>query len=223
MSVRVVDLRSEPFDHSALGMAVRHLSAGGLVAMPTETVYGFGCVLEDEPLRQIHRLKGRDPDKPFLLLISGVEAAPELKWSTEALELAKVFWPGALTLVLQDPEERFPQSVRNPLGGVAVRVSPHPLARAVLSALGTPIVSTSANRSGGFPARSAEEAEAAAEALGGEKNLWILDGGLLDPSLPSTIIDLSGSEPMVRRAGAVPINRIRCVLPEINDPNSLRV
>ena len=221
MSVRVVDLRSEPFDHSGLRMAVRHLSAGGLVAMPTETVYGFGCVLEHEPLRQIQRLKGRDPDKPFLILIPGVEAASELKWSTEALELAKAFWPGALTLVLQDPEEHFPPSVRNSRGGVAVRVSPHPLARAVLSALGTPIVSTSANRPGGFPAQSAEAVREAVEGLGGEEDVWILDGGHLDPSPPSTIVDLSGSSPIVRRSGAVPINRIRCVLPEINDPNSL--
>lgn len=221
MPVRVVELRSEPYDPSALGMAVRHLSGGGLAAMPTETVYGFGCVLEHEPLRRLQRLKGRDSDKPFLILIPGVEAAPELRWSTEALELAKVFWPGALTLVLQDAEEKFPPSVRNPRGGVAVRVSPHPLARAVLAALGTPIVSTSANRPGGFPAQSAEEAREAVEGLGGEEDLWILDGGHLEPSPPSTIVDLSGSVPMVRRAGAVPINRIRCVLPEINDPNSL--
>ena len=223
MLVGAVDLRSEPFDPCTLDLAVRHLSAGGLVVMPTETVYGFGCVLESEPLSQIQHLKGRESDKPFLLLIPGVEAVPELKWCTEALELAKVFWPGALTLVLEDPEEKFPQSVRNPLGGVAVRVSPHPLARAMLSALGVPIVSTSANRPGGSPARSAEEAREALEALGGGEDLLILDGGLLDPSPPSTIVDFSGSEPMVRRAGAVPVDRIRCVLPEINDPNSFCV
>ena len=103
MSAKVVDLRSEPLDQGALDLVVRHLSEGGLVAMPTETVYGFGCVLERGSLLQIRELKSRDSGQPFLLLIPGVEAAPALEWSPEALELARVFWPGAFTIVLKDP------------------------------------------------------------------------------------------------------------------------
>jgi L-threonylcarbamoyladenylate synthase len=218
MAPRVLDFGSDPVDPVLLGMAIRHLKEGGLVAMPTETVYGFGCVLDTGPLRQIQRLKGRGPEKPFLLLIPGAEVVAELEWGPEARELAKVFWPGALTLILNDPQGRFPPGVRNADGGVAIRVSPHPVARTVLGALGAPMVSTSANRPGGLPALGAEEAREVAEALGAGDELWVLDGGSLGPSHPSTIVDFSGPEPLVRRAGAVPVHRLRCVLPEINDP-----
>ena len=162
-------------------------------------------------------MKDREPDKPFLLLIPGMETVTGLEWVPAARELADVFWPGALTLILRDPDNSFPPEVRNPEGGVAVRVSPHPLARVVLAGLGLPMISTSANRPGGRPALDAHQALEAAEALGGGEDLWVLDGGPLEPSEPSTVVDLSRPVPVVRRAGAIPVNRLRCVLPEIHD------
>jgi L-threonylcarbamoyladenylate synthase len=223
MLPRVLDFRSGPLDPELLKVAVRHLQDGGLVAMPTETVYGFGCGLTEASLHRIRRLKERSSDKPFLLLLPGVEAAADLEWCPRSLELANVFWPGALTLVLSDPRESFPPEVRNPKGGVAVRVSPHPVAQALVSTLGQPMVSTSANRPGGLPALTAHAAREAAEALGAGEDFLVLDGGPLDPSEPSTIVDFSGPEPALRRAGAVPFNRLRCVLPELHDPNSFRM
>ena len=102
-------------------------------------------------------------------------------------------------------------------GGVAIRVSPHPLAKAVVDAVQGPLLSTSANTPGGQPALSAQEAGTVAKELGAGNRLWILDGGSLEPSEPSTLIDCTREEPVVLRAGAIPVNRIRCVLPEIHE------
>jgi len=215
---RVVDFCFGPPGPEHLDEVVRHLRSQGIVAMPTETVYGFSCLLQDSPLREVRRLKGREGDRPFLLLIPHAGVVSELEWTPEARELAKAFWPGALTLVLRDPSRRFPDGVRSAQDGVAVRVSPHPVARAVVELAGEAMVSTSANPPGGLPALSGPEALAAAVALGAGESLWILDGGPLPPSGPSTIVDCSGPKPVVRRVGAIPLNRLRCVLPEAHDP-----
>lgn len=203
-------------DPATVEMVVKHLKAGGLVALPTETVYGFSCIPEPGPLAKIMQLKNRDRDKPFLLLIPSVESVAELDWPREARELAQVFWPGALTLILADPGSRFPPGVRSPSGGVAVRVSPHPLAAALVEGVGRPLVSTSANLEGGEPALTGEEAFETAKTLGAGADLWVLDGGPLPPSDPSTVIDCTGASPRVLRSGAIPVNRVRCVLPEIH-------
>jgi L-threonylcarbamoyladenylate synthase len=217
MAARVLDMRTDPVDPELLGEAVRHLEEGGLVAMPTETVYGFGCVVDPAPIRQVQRLKCRGPDKPFLLLVPSVDAVAALRWSPEARELARVFWPGALTLILPDPGGSFPPGTRSAVGGVAVRMSPHPLARSVVAALNAPVLSTSANRPGGDAALTAQGAREVAESLGAGEELWILDGGPLEPSDPSTIVDFTGPVPLARRLGAIPLNRLRCVVPEIHE------
>jgi L-threonylcarbamoyladenylate synthase len=214
---RVLDLRWGLPTPRILAEVTDHLTAGGLVAMPTETVYGLGGLATRGPLRRLQKMKDRGPDKPFLLLIPSVEAVSQLRWVPWALELAKVFWPGALTLILEDPDRSFPQGVRSAEGGVAVRVSPHPLAQAVVNHLGGPLVSTSANTPGRPPALTGSEALSAVRELGADEGLWILDGGPLRPSDPSTIIDCTGSTPVVVREGAIPKNRLRCVLPKINE------
>jgi L-threonylcarbamoyladenylate synthase len=215
---RMVDVRMGEPAPDLLDEVVSHLRRQGMVAMPTETVYGFSCLLQDPPLREVRRLKGREGDRPFLVLVPDAASVSDLAWSAQARELAEVFWPGALTLVLRDPLRRFPEAVRSREDGVAVRVSPHPVARAVVEGVGEPMVSTSANPPGGSPALSAREALSAAVALGAGDTLWVLDGGILGPSEPSTIVDCTGPEPLVLRAGAVPVYRLRCVLPEVHGP-----
>ena len=208
------DLRASPFDPGVLERIAAHLESGGLVAYPTETVYGFGCALHPGALSRLARLKGRSEDAPFLLLIPDESSVGDLRWSRTARELAEVFWPGALTLVLDDPSESYPPEVRGPSGGVAVRRSPHPVAGAVVEALGAPLTSTSANPPGGRPATTGDEAAKAARAVGATpEELWILDGGSLPPSPPSTIVDLTGDELRVIREGAVPARRLACVRP----------
>ncbi len=219
MEPRLLEVWGEPPDQDLLEVVARHLEGGGLVAMPTETVYGFGCALQEAALKEVKRLKGRGPGKPFLVLIPGAESVPDLSWTPEAREFASVFWPGALTLVLKDPKRRFPRGVRSVVDTVAVRVSPHPVAKGVVEALGAPVASTSANPPGGVPALTAREARETAAALGAGSDLWVLDSGPLRPSASSTIIDCSGPEPVVKRAGAIPVNRLRCVLPGLSDPS----
>lgn len=215
---RLMDLRGAPPEDADLDAVAEHLRNGGLLAYPTETVYGFGSACTHDAVERVRALKRRDADKPLLMLIRGPEDVADLEWTDDARELASIFWPGAVTLVLADPRGAFPQGVRSASGGVAVRVSPHPLAGPLLSALGGPLTSTSANAPGTPPARSGAEALDAARSLGAGADMLVLDGGTLPPSEPSTIIDCTGAEAVVVRAGSVPVNRLRCALPEIHGP-----
>lgn len=219
MEPRTLDMRGGLPDPELLALVAAHLAGGGLVAMPTETVYGFGATLEEKAVREIQRLKGRRPEKPFLILIPGPHCAEGLIWTPPARDLATTFWPGALTLILQDPQGLFPPGVRSLEGTVAIRQSPHPVARGVVETLGRPIISTSANPPGGAPALSADEAREAALAVGAGEELWILDGGVLAPSEPSTVVDCSGPDPVLVRPGSIPVNRLRCVLPRLEGPS----
>ena len=215
MTPRVIDVRDTTRAAHTLDSVLEHVSGGGLLAYPTETVYGFGGVPTRSVIKGLVALKRRDRAKPMLLLVPDREAVSDLTWTPEAIELAEVFWPGSVTLVLSDPGARYPDGVRGPAGNVAIRVSPHLLVRELVRGLGGPILSTSANRSGETPALDAQSALGAAVAAGAGEELWVLDGGDLDPSRPSTIIDCSGPVPVVLRQGAVPLGQVRCVLPGI--------
>ena len=212
---RVIDFRDATRAADTLDSVLDHLKRGGLLAYPTETVYGFGGLPTQAVIKRLLALKKREPAKPMLLLVQDGESVSDLTWTPEAVELADVFWPGSVTLVLSDPGARYPEGVRGSDGGVAVRVSPHPLVRELVSGVGGPIISTSANRPGEAPALDAQGALGAAVAAGAGEELWVLDGGALEPSRPSTIIDCSGPVPVVLRQGTVPLGRVRCVLPGV--------
>lgn len=221
-TVRRVDLRgvteaelNEP-GGGVLDGAVRHLAAGGLVACPTETVYGFSGAATAEAVTAVQALKGRDDTRPLLLLIDRESDAPGLVWTDEARALAEVFWPGALTLVLNDPEARYPVGVRSASGGVAVRRTAHPAAAALVRALGGPMTSTSANASGERPAESGDEAAALVARLGASDRVMVLDVGRLPSSAPSTVVDCTGARPRVLREGAIPGARLACVVGEVD-------
>ncbi len=212
---RAIDVRDALRAPDTLASVLEHLRSGGLLAYPTETVYGMGGLPTPAVIERLVALKDRDAAKPMLLLVSDREAVSDLTWTPEALELADVFWPGSVTLVLSDPAARYPEGVRGSNGGVAVRVSPHPLVRELVCGIGGPILSTSANRPGEPPALDAQGALGVALAAGAGEELWVLDGGALEPSPPSTIIDCSGPEPVVIRQGTIPVGRVRCVLPGV--------
>ncbi|RMH11381.1 MAG: Sua5/YciO/YrdC/YwlC family protein [Gemmatimonadetes bacterium] len=204
----------------AVRAAAEVLAGGGLVILPTETVYGFGTALVPEAVARLMAAKRRGrpdaPERPLLVLVGARDAEPAraLAWTPAAIELADVFWPGALTLVLADPGARFPAGVRSAEGTVAVRATPHPAARALVEAAGGALTSTSANEPGRPPAATFAEALEAARALGLDDVLGV-DGGTLPPSAPSTLVDCTGETPRVLREGAVPVSRLRCVLPEV--------
>jgi len=212
---RRLDFRADP--GADLEPVVRHLAGGGVIAYPTETVYGLGGAATPEAVARVLRLKVREPDKPLLVLVAARSAVAGLVWTPAAEALADAFWPGALTLVLADPDGIFPRGVRHErTGAVGVRVSPHPWIARLVEAWGGPITSTSLNEPGGPPARSGSDALAFAERLDGEEIL-VIDTGTLPPSKPSTMVDCSGTVPVVLRAGSVPVERLRCVIPEIHE------
>ena len=196
---------------AAMPEVVAHLRAGGLLAYPTETVYGLGSLPTPEGLSGLIRLKGRAAGKPFLLLISnrGMAESWGLTFNASASALASAFWPGPLTLVLPGGEGRLPDALRGVEGGIAVRHTSHAGMARLVAALGAPLTSTSANRPG-HPAapgvsRLVEFFQGAVDA--GE--LLVLDGGVLGNVPPSTVVDCSGPVPRMIRTGAIPVAELR--------------
>ncbi|MEX2527191.1 MAG: L-threonylcarbamoyladenylate synthase [Gemmatimonadota bacterium] len=205
----------------SLGQVVVHLREGGLVVYPTETVYGVGGLLLPAALEALAVVKDRSDDSPFLLLIPSTDVVEGLIWSPAAMALADHFWPGPMTLILPDPVGTFPGGVRSLDGGVAVRISPNPIVRDLLTELDMPLTSTSANRRGRPPVRSPREVDLPLPPFGLEERLQgasglipILDGGDLPPSPPSTLVDCTGEYPVVLREGGVSTHELRQVIPE---------
>lgn len=219
---RVIPFHGPEWPARSLAEIVGHLRGGGLIAYPTETVYGLGSSLDERAVARLASLKGRDPDKPFLILVAGAAMARDLTWTAAAQALADALWPGPLTIILAAPAGAYPPGVRGARGTVAVRATPHAGVRALLRRLGGPITSTSANVPGGLPAVSAREAQRVVEVLGGGEEVWVLDGGTLEPSAPSTVVDCTVEPPQVTRAGALPVERLRAIIPEIHERGQSR-
>ena len=188
-----------------------HLRAGGLLAYPTETVYGVGCAPEPAPLARLATLKGRPPKKPFLLLVSGRAMAEMwgLIFNAPARALSDAFWPGPLTLVLAGGEGRLPEELRGGEGGIAVRHTSHGGMATLVGRTGIPITSTSANRPGGPPAPGVDRLVELFASAVSDGSLIVLDGGTLGNVPPSTIVDCTTSVPRMIREGALPRAELR--------------
>jgi len=195
--------------HDDLGPAVEALRRGGLVAFPTETVYGLGARADDPvALEAIFRAKGRPHDNPLIVHVASTDAARAVlaTWPDSAERLARAFWPGALTLVgARRPE--FPAAVSAGLDTIAVRVPDHPVARALLEGAG-PVAAPSANRSG---RPSPTTATHVLDDLGDRVDV-VIDGGACRVGLESTVVDVTVDPPLVLRPGAVPVEALRAVL-----------
>jgi L-threonylcarbamoyladenylate synthase len=188
-----------------------------VLAYPTETVYGFGGGIDRDSVDALIRLKGRPKGKPFLLLIADSEMLTklDLKLPSFASNLAARFWPGPLTLVLPGGEKRVPDALRGPEGGIGVRWTSHQALQRLILAHGDAITSTSANRPGVPPATTAREIrEQWADALA-QGSLQVLDGGMLQPSPPSTVVDCTGRAPRVIRPGAIASAKLREIAPRL--------
>ncbi len=202
---------------AAVDRTVAHLQARGVLAYPTETVYGFGTMVDFESVEKLVLLKRRPPAKPFLLLVSGSAMLTRLglSMSAQASHLAARHWPGPLTLVLPGGEGQLPPRLRGPEGGIAVRWTPHAGLQRLIAALGSPLTSTSANRPGVPPAMRAGEV---VEQWTTEINrglLMVLDGGALPPSPPSTVVDCTGRRLRVIRPGAISAATLRESVPDL--------
>ena len=187
-----------------------HLAAGGLLAYPTETVYGLGSRAAADDVRALAQLKGRPPGKPFLLLIGRQTMADEagLLFNDAARALAEAFWPGPLTLILPGGTT-LPASLRGPEGGVAVRWTSHGRLAWLIRELREPITSTSANRPGGPTAPGPEGIVATFGDAVAAGRLVVLDGGVLGNVPPSTLIDCTSPVPRLVREGALPRSELQ--------------
>ncbi len=190
--------------------AVGVLVAGGLVALPTETVYGLGANAEDPTaVSRIFQVKGRPPSHPLIVHIGGAEQLDTWVEDVPATArlLAENFWPGPLTLVLR----RGPRVPREATGGletVAVRVPDHPVALALLSAFGGGVTAPSANRFGSVSPTTADHVRAEL----GDAVDFVLDGGPCEVGVESTIVDVTGGMPSILRPGGVTREDLEAVL-----------
>jgi L-threonylcarbamoyladenylate synthase len=196
---------------AALQPTVTHLRAGGLLAYPTETVYGLGSRPHEPDVRALAELKGRAAGKPFLLLVASraMAEAQGIAFNESANALARAFWPGPLTLVLPGGSGRLPDLLRGPEGGIAVRWTSHPHIARLVVALGEPLTSTSANLPGAAPSPGAAAILRDFATAVRDGVLLVLDGGVLGNRPPSTVVDCTGRTPRVIRAGAISLAELR--------------
>ena len=189
-------------DAAALAGAAAVLRGGGLVAFPTETFYGLGAAADDPAaVRRVFRVKGRDEGKPLLVLVDSMAMAERVAEVTaRGRELMARHWPGALTLVMR-ARPGLAAEVTAGTGTIGVRLSPHPVARGLVRALGSPVTAPSANRAGAPPPTTAASVRAA---FAGAVDL-VLDGGPTAGGPPSTVVDVTSGAPRVLRQGAVPL------------------
>lgn len=200
-----------PADRAGITRAAGILRAGGLVAMPTETVYGLaGDARSDRAVAAIFAAKDRPRFNPLIVHLQGPEAAQTLAWlSPLAQKLAAAFWPGPLTLVVPvKPQSGLSPLVTAGLDTVALRVPAHPVARALLAAFDGPLAAPSANPSGRISPVSADHVMTG---LGG-RIAAVVDAGPCAVGVESTIIDASGDTPVLLREGGVAREAVEAVL-----------
>ncbi len=217
MQTEILRVDPERPESDVIARAAEVLRGGGLVAFPTETVYGLGAnALDAEAVAGIFAAKGRPATNPLIVHVPDAKAAQEIAadWPEQAARLAARFWPGPLTLVLPR-REIVPRIVTAGGPTVAVRVPAHPVAQALLRDTGLPIAAPSANRSMRLsPTRAAH----VHRDLSGRIAL-ILDGGPTTGGLESTVLNLTTTPPRLLRPGLISPAEIEAVIGPIARPN----
>lgn len=216
MSPRVVSLdprAPEEAWRAPLEEACSILRAGGLVAFPTETVYGLGGrALDPEALGKIFDAKGRPRTHPLIAHVVAEAGAKALAsdWSERAARLAHTFWPGPMTLVVPRAGH-VPPVLTGGGDSVAVRAPGHRIARALIATLGEPIAAPSANR---YQSISPTCAAHVVKSLGARVDL-VLDGGACEAGIESTVVDVRGERARVLRPGALSVAALRAIEPDL--------
>ncbi len=198
-------------NEAGLARAAALIREGGLVAFPTETVYGLGAdATNARAVAAIYAAKGRPSFNPLIVHVADAQAAaPYVVMDEIARRLADAFWPGPMTLVLRrKPGCAIADLVSAGLDTLAIRVPDHPVARALLKACGRPVAAPSANRSGHVSATTAGHVAADL----GDQVALILDGGPTAHGLESTVLDVTGPAVVMLRPGAVPAETIEAAL-----------
>ncbi len=215
--VRLYDCRTLAEREQGISAAIEAAKRGDLVVLPTDTVYGIGTdAFNTYSVEALQRAKGRGRDKPPPVLVGSAKTLDGLVLTMPpaARDLIAAFWPGALTIVVEHAPS-LAWDLGETGGTVAVRMPLHPVALEVLREAG-PMAVSSANRSGEPPATTAE---AAREQLGYSVSVYLEAGECPDP-VPSTIVDLTEDVPRVLREGAVPLEKLRDVVPSVEGADS---
>jgi L-threonylcarbamoyladenylate synthase len=209
----VLRVDADNLDHTLIARAAACLRVGGLVAFPTETVYGLGAhALDRVAIQRVFAAKQRPPNDPVIIHVGSIDEAVPLVTDIPdaARELAARFWPGPLTMVLRR-SALVPDEVTAGLGTVAIRVPSHPVAHALIEAARVPVAAPSANM---FSRPSPTRASHVLADLNGRIDM-VLDGGSTYVGLESTVVDLSGVYATVLRPGAIDIETLGQLLPGI--------
>ena len=197
-------------DTANLERAAALIRSGGIVAFPTETVYGLGAnALDAAAVARIFAAKGRPRQSPLIVHVDSIDMAGALvlEWPDAADLLARRYWPGPLTLVLPK-QPSIPDIVTAGLATVGLRVPAHPLAIALIRAAGVPIAAPSANP---FTALSPTTAQHVRQSLGDAVDM-VLDGGPATVGIESTVLSLAGSQPELLRPGVIPLPEIEALI-----------
>jgi L-threonylcarbamoyladenylate synthase len=197
-------------DADSLRRAAELIRSGGLVAFPTETVYGLGANAYDATaVARIFTVKQRPRQSPLIVHVDSIDMARALvtAWPDAADRLARRYWPGPLTLVLPK-QPSIPDMVTAGLATVGLRMPSHPLALALIRAAGVPIAAPSANP---FTQLSPTTAEHVRQSLGDAVDL-VLDGGPSTVGIESTVLSLAGDRPLLLRPGVIPLPEIEALL-----------
>lgn len=209
---QIFDLNDPVYRADGIRAAARAVRAGDLVVLPTDTVYGLGCdAFDAEAIGRLLEAKGRGKDMPVPVLVANTRALDGIAFglTPAARELVTAFWPGALTLVCH-AQPSLNWDLGDTRGTVAVRMPLHPAALELLAETG-PMGVSSANRTGLPPATTADDALK----MLGDAVAVFLDGGPTEDSQPSTIVDVTGDVPRVLRQGAIPLELLHEVAPEV--------
>lgn len=219
METKIIQMSEEQIDKQKLEEAGAIIKAGGLVAFPTETVYGLGGdALNPASSKKIYAAKGRPSDNPLIVHIADMEALPPIvaEIPEQAKRLAEVFWPGPLTMIFRK-SDLVPHETTGGLDTVAVRMPVHKVAREFIRAAGGYVAAPSANLSG---RPSPTVAKYVAEDMDGRIEM-IIDGGDVEIGLESTIVDMTVEEPMILRPGYITKEMLEEVLETVEEDCTL--
>ena len=212
MNTEIFKISPKNIDASAISRCANIIKGGGLVAFPTETVYGLGADATDkEAAKKIYAAKGRPSDNPLIIHISNPEEAEDYAHTSQLYyKLAEAFMPGPLTVILPK-KDSVPAEVTGGLDTVAVRCPSHPIARALISAAGVPIAAPSANISGSpSPTCALHVIKDMTDKIDA-----IIDGGECEIGLESTIVKLEGNKAVLLRPGAITADALGCVCEQV--------
>ena len=219
METIIKKVENEQLNNEVIIEAGEILKRGGLVAFPTETVYGLGAdALNEEAAQKIYAAKGRPSDNPLIVHITNMEDLLKItkNVSKEAFKVAEEYWPGPLTMIFEK-NEKVPYGTTGGLNTVAVRMPSHEIARAVIDAGGGYIAAPSANTSG---RPSPTVAEHVKEDMDGRIDM-IVDGGDVEIGVESTILDMTVTPPMILRPGAVTKEMLEDLIGEVAEDVAL--